>query len=346
MKTPRNSRREFIVVTAAVLLALAVTGCQTSGSARASQKRALVMGRGSPITDPDGSPSHAQKAKDVFLRLVNNQANDPAKGWTCDLSYDVLVRLNLDPTNTPPDTLFKELRRRRLGYRIVIQNQALGATAWYWAAAVDNGLMPFAPQGNNDPGQRFPYGLGLYPAVSVAGGVTQNQSSYGPGVEFIDALPSGDAAQSWANQVVAAKFATLLDQHRRYNIWDARAHLRQSASNWAAGWNERDGYGRPLTTSLSTSLLPQPPVEFTTSVSSDGRKVTFTWKNFLQSGFNSTVIARGDGRIIYRGRGTTYVWNSDVDGSETFTYWSRNAAGRTSRLESYQTRTVTGLVAD
>jgi hypothetical protein len=304
------------------------------------------MGRGFPITDPDGSPSHAQKAKDNFLRLVNNPGNDPSKGWTCDLSYDVLVRLNLDPTNTPGETLFKELRRRRLGYRIVIQNNLLGALAYYWGAAVDNGVMPFAPQGNNDPNQRFPNGLGLYPAVSVAGGVTQNQSSYGPGVEFIDALPNGDAAQSWASQVVAAKFAAILDQHRRYNIWDGRAHLRQTASNWAAGWNERDGYGRPATTSLSGGLQPEPPVEFTTSASADGRQVTFTWKNFLQSGFNSTVIAKGDGAVIYRGRGTRYVWKSDVSGSETFTYWSRNASGKTSRIESYQTRTVTGLIAN
>ena len=90
-------------------------------------------------------------------------------------------------------------------------------------------------------------------------------------------------------------------------------------------------------------LLPGPPVEFLVVKSRDRHQVTFTWRNFLQTDFAATVIARKDGRILYEGAGTNYVWTSDVDGDATFLYWSRNKAGEKSRMESYQTRKVTGL---
>ena len=77
--------------------------------------------------------------------------------------------------------------------------------------------------------------------------------------------------------------------------------------------------------------------------SRDRHQVLFDWHNFEQTDFAATVIARRDGRIIYEGAGTNFVWTSDVDGDETFSYWSRNRAGEKSRMESYQTRTVTGL---
>lgn len=345
MKTPLQLRVAHICTIAALLaVALAVEGC-AGKSKTVNRKKAIVLGRGFPITDPDGSPSHAEKARINFLRLVDNEDNNPKEGWTADLSYDVLVKLGLDPTNTAPAALFEALGRKRLGYRIAIQNLAVGASRPYWADALENGMMGFAPQGNNNPGLRIPDGLGLYAAVSVAGGVTQNQSSFGPGVEFIDALPNGDAAQSWANQVVAAKFAKLLDENPKYNIWDARAHLRQSASNWEAGWNENTGYGRPNLDTPIDKLVPQPPVAFKVNVSPDRRQVEFSWINFKQRGFDATAIARGDGSIIYSGKGDRFLWNSDTNGSETFTYWSKNKAGETSRIESYQNRTVTNLVS-
>jgi hypothetical protein len=175
--------------------------------------------------------------------------------------------------------------------------------------------------------------------------VTANTTSSGPGVEFIDALPNGDAAQSWANQVVAAKFARVLDDHPRYNIWDARQHLRQAASNWEQGWNERTGYGRVDLSRRVDKLMSAPPVEFRTTTLDSGHRVLFTWRNFLQSDFAATVIAHRDGRVIYEGADTNFVWRSDVNGDETFVYYSKNKSGDQSRIESYQRRIVTNLYA-
>jgi len=286
----------------------------------------------------------------TFLRMVGNLANDPAKGWTCDMEWDLKVRLGMDPTNTTAETLFNYIGQHRLGYRIAMNCGPMGQTASYWRCAVDNGIMPFAPHYNNNPGYRFDDPIGIRAAVSVAGGHTVNLSTYGQSLEFFDAVPEWsdppkyeDIAQSWANQGLAAKFSRVLDAHPRYNIWDAREHLRQAGSFWAAGWTETNGYGRVNEQAVVGRLLPGPPVEFQAAQSRDGHKVVFVWHNFLQSDFAATVIARRDGRILYEGAGTNFVWTSDVDGGEVFTYWSKNKAGEKSRMESYQKRTVSGL---
>lgn len=318
----------------------------------AKQRTVLILGRGEPFREPGNIPTHPQMAKATFLKLAGNPQNDPAKGWTADLSWDVMVRLGLDPTNTPPEVLFNYIGQHHLGYRIVIQNFAGGASDGYWGSAVDNGLMPFAPHFNNTPNLYVPDVIGLKAAVSVGGGVGQNYYSYGPGLEFYDALPlwasaNGfeDAAESWANQALAIKFAHLLDAHPDYNVWDAREHLRQAGSHWAAGWTEKQGYGRVNEHAVVGKLLPGPPVAFVAMPSRDRRQVLFAWRNFLMTDFAATVIARRDGRVLYDGAGTNFVWTSDVDGDATFTYWSRNLAGEKSRMESYQTITVKDLVS-
>ena len=305
-----------------------------------------MMGRGDPIKDPGSHPVAARK---TFLRWVGNLENDPAKGWTCDFEWDLKVRFGMNPTNTPAEALFNYIGQHHLGYRIAMNCWAMGQTAGYWRCAVDNGIMPFAPHCNNGT-SRFDDPIGIRSAVSVAGGRTVNVTTYGQSLEFFDAVLEWgdhptyeDTAQSWANQGLAAKFARVLDAHPNFNIWDAREYLRQAASFWPTGWTETNGYGRVNEHAVVGKLLPGPPVEFQVGKSRDRHKVFFDWHNFEQTDFAATVIARRDGRIIYDGTGTNFVWTSDVDGDEAFSYWSRNRAGEKSRMESYQTRSITGL---
>ncbi len=309
-----------------------------------------MMGRGDPYREPNGGYTHPQRAKMTFLNLVGNLSNNPKKGWTCEFEWDLKVKYGMDPTNTPAETLFKYLGDHHLGYRIAMNCGPMGQTAGYWGAAVDNGIMPFGPHYNNVGGYRFDDPIGIRAAVSVAGGTRNNATTYGPSLEFIDAVPESgpnpkreDTAQSWANQAVAARFSRILDAHPEYNIWDAREHLRQAASYWTNGWTEANGYGRVNERTTVAKLLPGPPVEFMAVKSRDRHQVTFKWRNFLMTGFAATVIARNDGRLVYEGRGTNFVWNSDLDGDETFRYWSRNQSGEISRMETYQTRTIKGL---
>jgi hypothetical protein len=232
---------------------VAVQGCAASGSGvganPGNERKAIMMGFGDPFQDPAGGATHPQRAKMTFLRLVGNLANDPAKGWTCELEWDLKVRLGMNPTNTTAETLFNYIGQHHLGYRIAMNCGPRGQIADYWRCAVDNGIMPFAPHCNNTTGYRFDDPIGIRTAVSVAGGRTVNVSTYGQSLEFFDAVPEWlpqpkyeDTAQSWANQGLAAKFARVLDAHPNYNIWDAREYLRQAASFWETGWTETNGY--------------------------------------------------------------------------------------------------------
>jgi hypothetical protein len=338
-RPPQGSRRPRALLVLACLL----SGCAVAAQAAPgdNQRKAIVMGRGPMPFEVNEGPNHPMRAKMSFLRLVGNTNNDPAKGWTCELEWDLKLRLGLDPDKTSSEALFNYIGQHHLGYRIAMNSGPAGQTAGYWGCAVDNGIMPFAPHYNNNPHYYFSNPAGIGAAVSVAGGFTTNFTSYGPSLEFIGATP--DTAESWAKEEPAAVFAHILDAHPNYNIWDAREHLRQCASFWATGWTEENGYGRVNEHAPVGKLLPGPPVAFAPVRARDRHRVIFTWRNFLQSDFAATVIARRDGRIIYDGAGTNLVWASDVNGAETFTYWSRNRAGEKSRMESYQTRTVTGL---
>jgi hypothetical protein len=333
----------------AVLLILCSLVAVAAPDATNNQRKALVLGRGLPLKEANGGSTHPQGAKDTFLKLVGNPGNKTKKGWTCDLSYDLMLRLGMNPRTTSYETLFRYIGAHHLGYRIVINNSVAGESMPFWDVAIDNGMMPFAPHFNNAHA-RVEDPMGIKAASGVGGGSKVNVYSYGPSLEFHDALPMWltrqnfeDAAESWANQAVAAKFAKILDAHPRYNIWDARQHLRQAGSHYAPGWTEEEGFGRVDEKAAVTTLLPGSPVEFWSPKSHSNRQVLFSWRNFQQSDFAATVIARNDGRIIYEGTGTNYVWTSDLDGEETFKYWSKNKAGVTSRLESFNSRTVKGL---
>ena len=342
---PNGAASLFRVLSGLLAAQALLAGANPALAAGGNQRKALVMGR-----KAEGDASHPRIAMMNFLRLVGNPENDPAKGWTGDFEWDLKVRLGMNPTNTSAETLFKYIGKHRLGYRIAISSGAMGQLASYWDCAVDNGIMPFAAHYNNNPSLRFDDPVGIRAAVSVAGGRTTNGTSFGPSLEFIDAVSEGgphpapeDIGQSWANQALAAKFARVLDAHPRYNIWDAREHLRQTASFWATGWTETNGYGRVNEQTVVDKLLPGSPVEFQTAKSRDRHQVVFTWRNFQQTDFAATVIARKDGRILYQGTNTRFAWSSDVEGDETFLYWSRNKTGEKSRMEFYQTRVITGL---
>ncbi|MDB6064053.1 MAG: hypothetical protein JWR26_261 [Pedosphaera sp.] len=321
---------------------------QTNALLKGHGRKALVFGGGGP-SRPGSGPSHPQAAKNNFLALMKNPDNNPKKGWTCDLSYDLMKSLGMDPSKTTLPALCDYLGKHDLGYRIFMIAGA-GTGLFPGDLLTTNGMMPFCAHANNIPGYRLEDRTGIGGFMAVGGGTGANFYSYGPSLEFYDALPSWmsaghyeDAAESWANQALAARFARILDAHPKYNIWDAREHMRQAASRFAEGWTEKNGFGRVDEKASVATLLPGAPVDFRMQPSKDGTSVAFAWQNFLQSDFAATVIAKEDGTVLYDGTGTTFTWTSDIEGDANFKFWSRNKAGVTSRLESFNTKTVHGL---
>jgi hypothetical protein len=77
------------------------------------------------------------------------------------------------------------------------------------------------------------------------------------------------------------------------------------------------------------------PLEIKAVKSADGKSVTFSWENFLQSDFAETVISKGDGTVIYHGSGTRHTWKIDASRDETFHFYSQGKTGKRSREEAY-----------
>ncbi len=218
-------------------------------------------------------------------------------------------------------------------------------------------------------------GNGPLAAAAVAGGgwtAGGSANTYGPQGEFIDAVCvenssdcgcNGvvDTAQSWAFSATAAKYATVKTVHPDWNPFDIRQYMRQVSTFYGAGWRQDGGFGysqvvlrcsmppamiqalSPLTAALPglsvASLDAGPPLEPRIDVSADRRVLIFSWKNWPQTVFLSTMLQKkvgaNDPVTIYEGSGSSLTWNSDEQGDVTFYFLTKLNGGRTSRLESY-----------
>jgi hypothetical protein len=200
-----------------------------------------------------------------------------------------------------------------------------------WDAAVAAGIAVFCAHGSNSD-ERLTYPPRLSSAVYVGGGDTENSLSYGPGLEmYDDDAPLPGWAESSSTPTVAGKFATIMDAHPSYNIFDGRQHLRQLCGGGA--WVEDGGYGRPLVSNEPiSSLNAAPPLELQASINDN--VISFTWQNFLQTGFFGVKITKADGTVLYQGPGTSFEYAAEESGQQGFRVYGV-AVAKTSPLESY-----------
>jgi hypothetical protein len=111
--------------------------------------------------------------------------------------------------------------------------------------------------------------------------------------------------------------------------YDIRQYLRKVSSNYnitASGWSSQQGYGMiqlqnytgsnssmpNLTSSIDfTNLGAGSPYLINVVSSSISGSYTFTWNNYIQSQYASTII-KINGRSVYNGTGQTYTWKPDI----------------------------------
>jgi hypothetical protein len=234
-----------------------------------------------------------------------------------------------------------------------------------WDLALSSGIQVFASHGSNsnvllDTPPR------LHSAITVGGGLTSNVRSYGNGLEFYDSTTSNLTEESWATGVVAGKFATLWSSLTSFNVYDVRQLLRRISNNYTS-WNANNGYGKPdltltslylsyydyaqydvsryLGDNISSYILDaSPPLEININ-KLGATAISFSWENYLQTGFNKTIIKK-DNFEIYSGTGNSYtfIWNTLTSGSAVFSFYSINDNGSTSNSDSYTLSSLTGLI--
>jgi hypothetical protein len=311
----------------------------------------------------------AARGQEAYSILMCNLAQSNAPGWHCDLFYqrgnpvfDSISSFPLGPAlGLLPDWGAMVDYAISNRYRIVLApvteaELELSRHAPLWEHATAAGVAVVIPHYASDATYPVTYERIVPPqrlgaAITVGCGTVTNQHSYGPGLEFFDSGPAvvrvgyGTLSQNDSAAVLAAKLARVLEANPGCNVWDARQHLRQSASLYAAGWREDGGYGRPPAGLAKIAKLDlAPPLEIHAQKSTDGKSVAFSWLNFRQSDFAATVITKAGGGKIYEGTGTNFVWRSDAAGEAAFQFFTRGKSGRRSRDEAYTTVRVEGLL--
>lgn len=130
---------------------------------------------------------------------------------------------------------------------IMIIRSATGA--WnhkdQWKRALNNGILPVNAHGSNTDGQELSEPPYIAKFLCTAGAENPDDSdeetSFGPGLEM-DAEPyDGSIAQSWATPTIAAAIAR--QYNRGYTLQEARMFVRQACDDYSDGWNKETGYG-------------------------------------------------------------------------------------------------------
>lgn len=101
----------------------------------------------------------------------------------------------------------------------------------------------------------------LFSAVTCGGGITQNERSYGNGLEFYDVTNDNRTEESYTTAVIAAKLATIKEA-LNCSHWESRYRARMTATN-NGQWNKYDGYGKiNIQQAIAwTGTIPQDPYD-------------------------------------------------------------------------------------
>jgi hypothetical protein len=97
-----------------------------------------------------------------------------------------------------------------------------------------------------------------------------------------------------------------------------------------------DSFNQPALPNSANDLDAGPPIQPYAQILPSGQ-IYFSWYNFHQTAFQSTVILINGKEIIYDGDGTSFVWTPDVSGNIVANFYTKLLDGRTNRLEIYTT---------
>lgn len=289
-------------------------------------RKALIIGHF------DSNLWHEYWVRDGFL------ASAPS-GWLCHIAQVSGTIINERVVVNPASVAAAVQYAIDNNYTIIIRSYTeVFSYKLEWDFALINNIAVLHAHGSNSRIQLTspPF---LISAICCSFGNGTNQASYGPGLELWDT----GGSQSYATPTAGGKAALLIDENPDYNVWDVRQSLRELASYYATGWVEDGGYGKTNIGGLMQLDLA-PPLEIRAVKSADNKKVTFYWKKFLQTRFNKVIIKRLNGQIIYEGTAESFLWYSDVVGSETFKIFSSDINGVLSHEESYTIITIAGLL--
>jgi hypothetical protein len=276
------------------------------------------------IHDINFSPgAHGDSVKDYFL-------NDAPNDWS------VVEYLDTGGSYTEVEQAVDKAINEGC---IMIIRSATGIWDYkdQWERAFSEGILPVNAHGSNsltelsDP----PY----IPEVIVTPGAedpddSDEETSFGPGLEM-DAEPyDGSIAQSWAAPTIAAAIAR--QYNRGYTLQEARMFVRQACDDYTDGWDKETGYGTFVSGGSipKSGLDPHDPLEIQSENIGNGfRKIS--WKNNTIGPFEGTKLSNGNQEIDAGTYEDAIYYNQSSHSTEVKTYnGSDESVGYTIDLDS------------
>lgn len=217
------------------------------------------------------------------------------------------------------------------------------------------------------------------PPSSTMSAVTSPNSGDGAsgwGTEFglsVSYLGLDTSEDSWTSAEMAGFFAALLHNHPTWNLFELHAAFRQTAGNWATGYNNTTfGYGfvnwpaaNAVTGTGAGVMWLQPPGfqiqnkgyyaivtlypfrqtrranELIYSVSA-----AYTWP--IKNEYSAADIAASGATLLYTSNGTDimpqFVFAPVASGTVTLVPFTSDGSGGFSRVESFGTQSITLVV--
>ena len=270
-------------------------------------------------SDPAG---HGANVKNYFL-------NDAPNSWSCDVLSDSATSVN-DIIGT---------------YDLVIRSMTgVWSRKPDWDELLDNNIPVVHAHGSNSNNELVNPPR-LFSAITVGGedpddNDLDDETSYGDGLE-IDAIAYDEStAQSYTTPTIAATLVKAYENTN--NWWDARALVRQSASNYQSGWIPETGFGYYESgASIVTNVELQPPLDIT--VNADN----IEWRNFKTSNWTNTVIRiQSTGQVVYRGTGNKLPFDNIYSAQFRLEFYSEDENGNLSSSEDYLASTSSNLEID
>ena len=304
----------------------------------------------------------------VGLRINTSHALESARGAVLDAGRKLLFEVRVTPSTgdergfLPPGRFLEDAKS--VGATILSSSfsgwQSSFDSALY-QKLTDNGMLhvyayePRTPQPENAPPPA------AFATVNRIGGLTGNGIEFGVPVGYMhgkgqSGTPSGVTAQ------LAGLMACLKFQHPGWNWFDVKAALRATAANYPSGYNPRNyGYGvidYPAANALgdprgfplfppAAMLHPQRGglLPFSVNPFQQSRRVAEALFRFRSAPVPyprelslPEIVALG-GQLIYQGdsskTGNAMGYRVSAEETVYFVWFTRDAAGRFSRIEPY-----------
>jgi hypothetical protein len=346
----------------------------------------INSGHAAPYVTKDLAILHPELNSPSGLSAIDNTCGGATTASACAANLQLDLTIVADSQNTSLANLNVATSQYPVNHApyVLVNNSfsAYNQSFWdlqpYAQLQADGVLMSWAYVETYEPGTPPP--LVSVTTTATSGPASLAATNWGLEFGMANNYKGFDtSAPSWVTAAMTAVLAAMKLDHPSWSWFDIKAALRQTASNWATGWNPAQfGYGAidyDSATSIpsTAALYLQPPV-LQLSKSADGKIVVtlypfrssrrayevvyviptgylFPMKNELTAADISNLVSAG-GQLVFTGSHSDVIPTGEASFTPTpgmaytLVAFTTDGLGSYSRVETWCPQSVTDPAAD